>query len=83
VANPGDGDLAVGKLRKSGLTVLACSAGQQRFPDHFMEKSAGIEVFGRGQIFKRARERLSGMRGAMRRRFGHSKLMRLLLPRIE
>jgi len=52
MADPGEGDLAAVEFWKLGLFMLAGARGEKGLPDHFAEKSAWIEGFGGGEIFK-------------------------------
>ena len=56
MADPGDGNLAVGKFGEGRLPMLPGSAGEQCFPYHFMEKCARIEMFRWREIFERSWE---------------------------
>ena len=44
VTNPCDGHFTVFELRKLRPFALALTGGQPRFPDHFVEKGAGIKM---------------------------------------
>src|SRR5437899_6582742 len=48
VADPGDSHLAVVQFGEIRFLVLSFAPGEQRFPDHFVEKSARIESPGGG-----------------------------------
>ena len=58
MADPGDGDLALAQFRKHGPAMLPGAAGKQRFPNHFVEESARVEMFGGREVFERFGQRL-------------------------
>lgn len=52
VPDPGDGHLAGFESGKLRTFVLAFAPGQQRFPDHFVEKCARLEGARRSEFFE-------------------------------
>ena len=52
MTNPGDGDLAGSQFGKNGFAMLACSPGEESFPDHLVEERPRVEVFRGSQVFK-------------------------------
>src|SRR5256885_9905 len=71
MADPRDRHLATAKFWERGLPMLPGSPRQQRFPDHFPEKGARIEMLGRSEILKCPRQRLLLARRPIRLRSLH------------
>ena len=54
MANPSQGDLALGQFGEAGAHMLARARGQKRFPDHFIKERARFEVFAGSQVLEGA-----------------------------
>lgn len=85
VADPGEGDLAAAEFGKLGLFMLAGARSQKGLPDHFAEKSAGIEGFGGGEIFEGLGQGLADSRrtGRFNGQFRHNLLTSLQILQNE
>lgn len=83
VADPGDGDLARGQFGEDGGLVLAGAAGEQGFPDQFLEKGARVEMSGGGKVLEGLGQPLGGGGGTLFRRLRHSPLIMILITRLE
>ena len=59
VADPGDGDLALGEFWENGALMLAGAASQEGFPDHLVKEGARVKMLGGGEVCERAGQRLA------------------------
>ena len=71
MTDPGDRYLPVRKFWKDGLTMFSDPWRQEGFPNHFVKKSARVEMFGRSKIFEGTGQSLAWFGRAEGQGFAH------------